>query len=149
MKATTTWILVANGTQAFIALNHGPGHGIEQDLEHEFQGENLHSRDIMADAPGRSFDSGGQGRHAMERPSDPQRLTQQEFAREIAAYIDKAAEKKKFDRLVVVAAPHMLGDLRQHLSHNTKDKITAELSKDLTQTPLHKLPDHLGEVMAI
>ncbi len=149
MKAKTTWILVANGTQAFIARNTGPGHGIERDLEHEFEGLNIPSREIMADAPGRSFDSGGQGRHAMERPTDPKRHNQQVFAHEIADYIDKAAEKNKFDGLVVVAAPQMLGELRACLSNASKAKLTGELAKDLTHLPVHKLPDHLGEIIAI
>ncbi|MDH3739030.1 MAG: host attachment protein, partial [Alphaproteobacteria bacterium] len=124
-------------------------HGIEKDLEHEFQGENLHNRDIMSDAPGRAFDSAGQGRHAMERPSDPQRLNQQAFAHEIAAHIDKGVENNKFDRLVVVAAPQMLGELRQNLSDAAKAKVSGELSKDLTHLPLHKLPRHLGEIIAL
>lgn len=149
MKAKTTWILVANGTQAIIARNLGPDNGIEKDLEHEFQGQNLPSREIMSDAPGRAFDSAGQGRHAMERPTDPQRNNQQAFAREIAAHIDKAADRNEFDRLVLVAAPQMLGELRKCLSNSAKAKVAGELSKDLTHLPIHKLPDHLGEIMAI
>jgi len=149
MKAKTTWILVANGTEAYIARNLGPGHGIEKDLEAEFHGPNIPNREIMADAPGRSFDSGGQGRHAMEPSTDPQRVNQQAFASEIAAHIDKAAGKNKFDRLVVVAAPQMLGELRQSLSNAAKAKVTGELAKDLTHVPLHKLPDHLAEIMAV
>lgn len=149
MKAKTTWILVANGTHAFIARNQGLGSGIEKDLEAEFHGQNVPEREIMSDAPGRSFDSAGQGRHAMERPSDPQRNNQQALAREIAAHIDTGAERNKFDRLVLVAAPQMLGELRKCLSSGAKAKIAGELPKNLTQVPIHKLPDHLGEIIAI
>ena len=149
MKAKTTWILVANGTQAIIARNLGSGHGIESDLEAEFHGQNVPEREIMSDAPGRSFDSGGQGRHAMERPSDPQRINQQAFAREITAHIDKAANRNAFDRLFLVAAPQMLGELRKCLSNASKAKVAGELPKDLTHLPLHKLPDHLGEFLVL
>jgi len=149
MKAKTTWILVANGTQAFIACNQGPGHGIDKNLEAEFHGQNLHDREIMSDAPGRAFDSAGQGRHAMERPTDPQRVNQQAFAREITTHLGRAAERNDFDRLVLVAAPHMLGEIRKGLSAVAKAKVTGELSKDLTHLPIHKLPEHLGEVMAL
>jgi protein required for attachment to host cells len=149
MKTKTTWILVANGTQGFIACNHGPGHGIDPKLEHEFQGPNVPNREIMSDAPGRAFDSAGQGRHAMEPKTDPQRSNQQSFARAIAAHIDSAAEGNVFDNLVLVAAPQMLGELRKCLSSKAAAKITGELPKDLTQLPIHKLPDHLGAVMAI
>ena len=149
MKAKTTWILVANGTHAIIACNRGPGYGIEPDIAHEFQGPNVHNRDIMSDAPGRAFDSAGQGRHAMEPPTDPQRNNQRAFAREIAAHIESAADRNVFDNLVLVAAPQMLGELRKYLSDTTTAKVTGELPKDLTHLPLHKLPGHLGAVMAI
>lgn len=149
MKAKTTWILVANGTYAYIACNHGPGHGIERDLIGEFHGENLPGREIMSDAPGRAFDSGGQGRHAMEPATDPRRVNQQAFAHELADYLGKASTTHKFDRLVVAAAPQMLGELRHCLPDTVKEKITGELSKDLTQVPVHKLADHLGDVMAL
>lgn len=149
MKATTTWILVANGTQAIIARNLGPGHGLEPDLEHEFHGPNLPSREIVSDAPGRAYDSAGQGRHALESPTDPKRHNQQAFAREIAAHIDSAAARNAFDRLVLVAAPQMLGELRHGLSNSAKAKVSGELPKDLTHLPLHKLPGHLEGIMAI
>jgi protein required for attachment to host cells len=149
MKAKTTWILVANGTHAIIACNRGPGQGLEPNLEHEFRGPNLHNREIMSDSPGRAFDSARQGRHAMEPATDPQRSNQQSFAREIAAHIDSAADRNLFDHLVLVAAPQMLGELRKCLSNTASAKVTGELPKDLTNLPIHKLPDHLGAVMAI
>jgi len=149
MKAKTTWILVANGTQAFITSNRGPGYGLEKDLVHEFHGENLPDREIMADAPGRAFDSAGRGRHAMEPPTDPRRHNQQVFAHDIAEYVGAAAARHAYDRLVLVAAPQMLGELRKCLPEAARAKVTGELAKDLTHIPLHKLPDHLGEVVAL
>jgi len=149
MKAKTTWILVANGTQAFIACNLGPGHGLEKSLEHEFEGPNLANREIMADAPGRSFDSAGRGRHSMEPHSDPRRHNQQVFAHDIAQYLGAAAERHAFERLVLVAAPQMLGDLRKCLPESARAKVTSELAKDLVHVPLHKLSDHLGDVVAL
>ena len=149
MKAKTTWILVANGTHGFIACNRGPGHGIDPKIEHEFQGPNVPNREIMSDAPGRAVDSAGQGRHAMEPKTDPQRNSQQSFARAIAAHIDSAAQQNDFDHLVLVAAPQMLGELRKYLSSTAAAKVTGELPKDLTHLPMDKLPDHLGAVMAL
>ena len=149
MKAKTTWILIANGTHGYIARNRGPGHGIEQDIEQEFRGPNIPNRDIMSDAPGRTFDSAGPGRHAMERPTDPQRNNRQVFARQIAVHIDNAADRNEFDRLVLVSAPQMLGEIRKYMSNAAKSKVVGELPKDLTHLPIHELPGHLGEITAI
>ena len=50
----------------------------------------LHPREITSDLPGRAFDSGGEGRHAMESEFDPKRQEQVRFADEIATYLESA-----------------------------------------------------------
>ena len=149
MKPVRTWILVADGAHARIACNLGPGKGIEQPLEAEFDGEARPTREIQADRPGRSFDSGGEGRHAMEPRTDPHQHEKAVFVHDVADYVNAAAQKGRFDRLVLVAPPRVLGELREYLSDAAKANVKGELHKDLTKTPLHELPTHLGEVMAI
>ncbi|MGH6943019.1 MAG: host attachment protein, partial [Geminicoccaceae bacterium] len=103
--------------------------------------------EIASDRPGRSFDSAGQGRHAMEPPTDPQRYAKYAFARELAHRLEEAVHAHRFDRLVVVAAPRTLGDLRDLLPDAVKAKIVAEIDKDLTQVPVHDLSRHLDDVL--
>jgi len=146
MKRITTWFLIADGTRARIAFNDGPGRGIKPVLDQEFQGRNLASRDIVSDKPGRTFNSAGEGRHAMERPSDPRELEKRNFARGLAQRLDEAAHRGDFDRLVLVAPPKVLGHLRALLSAKTRAKVTQEIHKDLTQITLREFEDHLGEL---
>ena len=147
MKRITTWFLIADGTRARIAYNDGPGRGIRPVFDEEFQGRNLASRDIVSDKPGRTFDSGGKGRHAMEPPNDPRELEKRNFARGLARRLDEAAHRGDFDRLVLVATPKVLGNLRALLSAKTLTKVTQEIHKDLTQIPLRQVEDHLGELL--
>ncbi len=149
MKKLTTWILVADGARARILRNLGPGSGIERDTVKDFEGSTALSRDIASDRPGRTFDSAGPGRHTMAQPSDPHAHEQVNFLREIVAYIEKAGEKKSFDRLVLVAPPTALGTLRAQLSGPLAAKVTGELNKDLTKVPVHDLAKHLGGVMTV
>ena len=149
MKSITTWILVADGSQARIASHMGPGKGLEPVLENQLHGRNLPGREIMADRPGRAFDSAGQGRHAMEPVTDPREHEKQVFIRELAALLDKESKQGRYDRLVIVAPPKALGYLRQELSDNVRSKITGEIDKDLVHVALRDLADHLGDVQGL
>lgn len=149
MKPTITWILIADAARAQIFANHGPGKGVEAVEGATFDGDHRPDREIMSDKPGRSFESVGATRHAYQPHHDPHRELKKQFAEELAAMLDKRLAEKAYDRLVLVAPPEMLGDLRSALPEPVKHAIYAELDKDLTKTPVSELPDHLGKVMAV
>ncbi len=149
MKRIVTWILIADGSKARIARNDGPGHGVQAVAGGEFQGRNLPGREVASDRPGRSFDSAGRGRHAMEPQTDPHEYDKQAFLMRLAGFLDKKAKQGRYDRLVLVAPPRVLGYLRNRLSDAARRKVSAELGKDLTQVPLHQLADRLAPVLAV
>ena len=150
MKKTVTYVLVADGARARLYANHGVGKGLQPvsgathraDLHH-------HDREILADKPGRAYNSVGQGRSAMEPQTEWHRFEKHKFAREMARVLDSAAANKAFDRLILVAPPATLGDLRTELGDATRKMVTAELPKDLTRHAEQELPQHLGAVLAV
>ncbi len=145
-----TWILIADGARARVLAQEKDFAALEPAFEHEeITGSTAQSKEIGSDRPGRSFDSGGQGRHAMEPPTDPQRYAKYEFARELAHRLEDAAHRDRFARLVLIAAPKTLGDLRELLPPPVKARIVAEIDKDLTKVPRHELGRHLGEVLKL
>ncbi|MGD1879033.1 MAG: host attachment protein [Kiloniellaceae bacterium] len=149
MKATRSWIVIADGAQARILENTGPGKGLTPLPAEERHQDLRPSRDINADRPGRTHDRMGPGRHAMEPPSDPHREEKRHFATELAGRLNAAAQKQSYDRLVLVAPAKTLGDLRQALSKEAAAKVEGELSKDLIQIADQDLPDHLNAVIAL
>ena len=149
MKPVRTWILIADGARARIVLNEGPGSGVTAVEGGLFEQDLKPTREIMADRAGRTFDSAGTGRHAMEQPTDPVRQEKRHFAHHLADHLADAVAKNAFDRLVVVAAPSALGDLRAAMSDKVRDRIHAELPKDLTKVPNDKLASHLEDVIAL
>ena len=150
MKKTVTYILVADGARARLYANHGVGKGLQPvsgathkaDLHH-------HDRDILADKPGRASSSVGNGRSALEPQTDWHRFEKHKFAREMAKVLDAAAANKAFDRLILIAPPATLGDLRTELGDQTRKLVSAELAKDLTRHAEQELPQHLSEVLAV
>lgn len=149
MTKTMTWVLVADGARARLLVSEGPGTGLKPALGQEFIGTNLPSRDIASDRPGRSFDSAGEGRHAMEPPTDPKRHEKRVFAHEIAQILEDGRKRNAFDQLVIVAPPEALGDLRAELGEELKRLIGGELNKELTKVPTRELADHLRPLLHV
>ena len=149
MKPVITWVVVADGARAKVYLNDGPGKGLSEVPGAELAGAHAATRDINADRPGRTFDSTGAGRHAKEPPSDPHREAKRKFARQVADLLQDGLNRAVYDRVVLVAPPQALGDLRRQLCKGVKAKVSGELGKDLTHLPGHELPEHLATLLAV
>ncbi len=145
-----TWVLIADGARARVLAQDKPFQALKPALaEEEITGSTAQSKEIGSDRPGRSFDSAGEGRHAMVPPTDPQRYAKYAFARELAERLEEAAHGGRFDRLILVAAPKTLGDLRELLPGVVKARVVAEIDKDLTHVPARDLPRHLAGVLKL
>jgi protein required for attachment to host cells len=101
------------------------------------------SGELLADKPGRTFDSVGAGRHAKENQTDPHRHRKRDFAGRVVDQLRRAMLAERFDRLVLVAPPAFLGDLRQKLPKDLKAKVADEITLDLTNTPEQQLNTYL------
>ncbi len=149
VRKVVTWVVIADGARARIYRNDGPGRGLDAVPDRSMTGDRRRERDIMADKPGRSFDSHGQGRHSMEPTTDPRDVLERQFLGELADMLQSAANAGEYDRLVLAAAPRALGELRDRMPRAVADRISAEISKDLTKLPSGDLPKHLAGVMAV
>ncbi len=149
MKPKKTWILIANAGEARICCNAGRRDGVHEVSGMTFTNSHLPAREIMADKPGRAFDSVGGGRHAMEYTTDPTRAAERQFADQLSEVLDKALNEGRYDRLSIVAGPSMLASLRTALTPAIRNHLHAEVDKDYTKTPLIELPDVLRRAGAI
>ena len=92
--------------------------------------------------------SNGRPAHIQYEPSmSPVRRRAFRFAHEIAAWLDKALEKEAFDRLIIVAPPQTLGDLRSTVSKAVYSRLLAEINKDLTKLDEKDLQEGLERVV--
>jgi protein required for attachment to host cells len=125
-----SWVLVANSSSArlfrldtinslseFHAFVHPESRMKEQDLT-----------DSQA---GRTYDSVGPGRHAMEPHSTQKQREVELFAKSISTYLDEAQKDSSFSRLYIAAGPAFLSCLRKALSTQVSELIEKEISKDL------------------
>ncbi len=105
----------------------------------------LHDRDLVSDRPGRSYESVGGARHAIERENDAHQQEAIRFARRVARRLDAARRKDEFEDLIVIAGPPFLGLMRKALSRPTRARVVHEINKDLVHSPVEALRRHLPE----
>ena len=108
----------------------------------------LHDRDLASDRPGRSYESVGGARHAIERENDPRWQEAVRFARRISCRLDDALQKGEFEELIVVAGPPFLGLIRSELSRPARERVVHEIRKDLVHGPVEALRRHLPATAA-
>ncbi len=126
------WVLTANATECRIFEHAKRFAPLEPVQDLEWPEGRLHARDLYADKPGRAFDSAGQGRHALEPPTDPHVEELERFAREIARVLEDGQQRGAYQRLIIIAAPRLLGMLREVLPDAVRERLQAEIDKDLT-----------------
>lgn len=145
----TTWILVAHRSGARLFENFGPGKGLKllEDLPHP-EGR-LKNSEIDSDRPGRAFDNFGGARHSMSTERAPIERVAQRFAKELSEKLVKGRVQNRYKKLVLVAEPRFLGELRNSLDSPTTALVSATLAKDLGGIMTQDLPQHLGDVVRL
>ena len=132
-RQKATWIAVLDGTQArFFALRkNGDGQVFEEATQALNADLPRHSRD-ESDRPSRALGA-GMARGAVEPRHDYNKLAKHNFAREVAGTLDAAYADGRYDRLVLVAPPRSLGELRELLSERVQESLAHEVPKNLTK----------------
>ena len=148
-KPVKTWIVVADAARARIIEQSARNEPLRVIEERHHAASRLQSREIASDGKGRSFDSGGQGRHAMEPSTDPQRHEKTVFAKELAQVLNQAGKGNRFDRLLIACPAQMLGELRRDLDKAAAAKVAAEYPKDLSAIALRDLPGHFSDHIVV
>ncbi|MGK6321493.1 host attachment family protein [Sphingomonas sp. DT-51] len=153
-------VLVADGRKLLFLRNEGDDVHPNLTVEHAEERPNPADRDQKTDAAGgaSSTQSGAgapnvaqggsmhaQGGGAQFAPSrgsmdetDFHQLEEDRFAAEAADLLKRRALSNDFESLIVVAPPRTLGELRKHYHKEVSQRLTGELSKDLTG---HTIPD--------
>ena len=126
------WILVANSSHAALMSATSATAPLNTITTFDNPDARAKTMDLTSDRPGRSFDSQGEGRHAMEVEVTPKQQEQIRFAKLLSDYLEEGRNAQKFQRLVVIASPAFLGVLRPHFGAPLSSLISLEVDKDYT-----------------
>ncbi|MBL0934805.1 MAG: host attachment protein [Rhizobiaceae bacterium] len=136
------WIVVADGEKALFLRNEGDATYPNLQVFRQMHDDNPATRDQGTDRPGRMPNIGGNHRSAVEE-TDWHRIEKERFATEIADRLYKLAHRDQFKKLIVVAPPAVLGDMRKEFHKEVSDRIIAEVPKTLTNHPVDQIEKHL------
>lgn len=86
----------------------------------------------------------GSSPHKMTGEKNPHEDAAIAFAKKVDRYLSKQLNLKKFDKLLVVAEPKMMGRLKKNLDKNVK-AVTKWMAKDLGKVPATQVEKALRE----
>ena len=148
MKPKVTLIAVADGSQARFYLHDRVGEPIRPAPYPAMGIENPPTHEQGTDRPGRTFNSVGGRRSAMET-SDWHQQAEDSFARAVADRIEGILADAPGWRLVLAAPPDTLGMLRQALSAKARQRLLGELAKDFAKAPDKRLNQALQDLLPV
>lgn len=128
------WILVCDGAKALVLENAGSRMEPNLVAREVYEQDDPKTAEIGTDRPGRSFQSVGGKRSALEQ-TDLHDLQEERFLAGIAQRLDVAVREGLVESLIVAAPPRALGMLRQKLTAHVRQAIRAEIDKDYVKLP--------------
>jgi protein required for attachment to host cells len=149
VKSERTWIVIADGAHVKVYQCSEEKAKLEAVKDISFEIDLPRTHDIVTDRAGRTFESQGRTRHAKSGRSDPHRELKRTLAHKVAAALKSSLTDKRYDKLVLVAPPVTLGDLRDALAKSVQARVIAELAQDLIKVPANRLPTHLVDVLPL
>ncbi len=130
-----TWVVIADGEKALFVEN------ITDAEDPNLVVVSVEEQDAPSgpnDRAGRRFDGGPNQKSAIEEPNWKSHAKAL-FVQDLANLLNRKGLKGAFNRLVLVASPHVLGLLRRRLHSEVLAKVVAEVDKTLTNHPIHKV----------
>ncbi|SFQ00298.1 Protein required for attachment to host cells [Nitrosomonas cryotolerans] len=142
---TKIWVLTANSGNATLFTADSPTAALTELMNFDNPHARAKQMELSSDRAGRSFDSHGEGRHAMAVEVEPKEQEQIRFAKLIADRLEQGRVENAFERLVVVAAPAFLGLLRANFNTPLSSLLSLEIDKDYTALRPEELRTRLPE----
>lgn len=145
-KQRTLFVIADGGRVRFVEKRVGE---MVFDTVKEAESPVVHepARHLGSDRPGRSHESSGSARHAVQPRHDPHMAGKIDFLRGVGEELNTARRRGEFDHLVLIAPGKALGHLVEALDTETEALVITRLRKDLTRVPDGHLPAHLSDIV--
>jgi protein required for attachment to host cells len=137
------YVFVGDGRKALFLRNAGDEKFPNLKTERVFVDDNPPTHEQGTDRPGRAFKRAGTNVRSGVGDTDWHDLEEHRFAQRVAAEMEKLVRDRNVNALVVVAPPRTLADLRQAFNADVKNRIVAEIDKDLTKHPVYQIEKQL------
>ncbi len=129
-----TEICVADGRKFLLLVNVGDTVHPDLQVIREVAQDNPKTTEQGSDRPGRMFESDNVRSSAYDE-TDFHQVSEDRFAAEMTDVLNRRAMEKRFEKLVIIAPPATLGEMRRHYHKNVLDRLVAEIGKEATNLP--------------
>ena len=136
------WVVVCDGAKALVLENTGDAKFPNLKTIETYAQQDLPTRELGTDRPGRTHSSDGRGRSAVQQ-TDWHAQAETAFLKKLAERLDAAVSAGRVKSLIMVAPPHALGVLREAYPHALRGAVRSELDKDFVKLPIHEIEKHL------
>lgn len=141
------WVLVADNSRARIFSAEKPASPLRELRDLTFPEGRLHEGDLVSDKGGRDQNPATGTLHGLDPSTTRKQDGAERFAIRICAELEAARTRDELSRLYVIAAPALLGLLRQHQSSALRQLIAAEIDKNLTTQDAATIRKHLPDYL--
>jgi len=142
-----TWVIVASAARARIFEGAGVQTPLREVSDLVNPDDRLHAQELKSDKPGRAFDIHGGHRHAVETPVDPKEQAAIRFAKDVVETLEAGLNEGRFDALYLIASPHFLGLLREHIGGPLAGTVKGDVVKDLTREDPDAIQAHIADLL--
>ena len=122
MPNSKFWLIVADAGRAALYAAESPTGPLTELRDVIGPKNRLLDQDLVTDRPGRAFDSGGQGRHALEPSTPPGEVETERFAQWIAETLDQARTEQRFEKLGLEVET-LTAEIAEHLNVNAEHGV--------------------------
>ncbi|WP_066766163.1 host attachment family protein [Sphingobium sp. CCH11-B1] len=130
-------VLVADGRKLLFFRNKGDATYPNLEAEAVKQQDNPAHLDQASDKAGQSSSTGTASGTMGE--NNYHELEEQRFAAQAADLLKRRALANDYEKLIIVAPPTALGEMRKHLHKEVQNRLVGEIAKDLTNHPVPEI----------
>jgi protein required for attachment to host cells len=140
-----TWTVVADSSQAIIYEGAPMGDNLQKIEKFINEDATKDKKELETDGPGQAFNRHGPGQHSMTKEVSASEHVTKMFSKTVADYLQHARANSNYARLIIVADPTFLGELRDSLDTATARLVVDTIDHNITHMNAKQIRTYLKE----
>lgn len=146
-EVSTTWIVVADRSRARIMADHGKNTELSEIRTLVNPEGAMRQCECSSDRQG--YFGGRKGAlEAGDPETDFRRKTAETFAVQVVDFLETGRTSHQFGRVILLAAPSFLGNLRQKMPAPLARMVELQVDKDFSKSSPGEISAHLAKIRA-
>lgn len=141
---TRTWALVADAAHARLFGIDQPGEHWTLLQEFDNPAGRAHGRDFLAKEDGAIQHKEGSFFRSSLEPLSMKQVESRRFAHDLCGILYAASQQRRYERLILIAAPEFLGMLRKELPRILSRKLMDDIPRDYGRLSALELEKQVG-----